>query len=113
MARVGAGLEESPTKQQPRDLGLLSPPDRDLEAHEPVFIDELGRSTGLERPSLDAEAFLNAACLILDDEIERLTSRRRDSDTAGIRQLVAAVGIERWGSGPVAWHRCSRNIRLL
>jgi predicted transcriptional regulator len=30
-------------------------------------------------------------------DIERLASHRRDSETAAMRQLVAAVGIERWG----------------
>ena len=72
-------------------------PDRDLAAEETVFVDELGRSTGLERPSLDADQYLQAACLILDVEVERLASRRRDSETASVRKLVAAVGIERWG----------------
>ena len=76
---------------------MISPPDRDLEAHEVVYVDELRRSTGLERPALDADQYLNAACAILGVAIERLASHRRDSETAAMRQLVAAVGIERWG----------------
>jgi len=95
--RVRAGLEEDPVGRPSLGLGLLSRADRNLEANEAVFVDELGRSTGLERPTLDADQYLKAACTILDVEIERLASRRRDSETAAIRQLVAAVGIERWG----------------
>lgn len=95
--RVKAGLEEETIDDPPRRLTLFAPPDRDLEAPVGVFVDELGRSTGLERPTLDADQFVNAACSILDVEVERLASHRRDSETAAIRQLVAAVGIERWG----------------
>jgi REP element-mobilizing transposase RayT len=95
--RVRAGLEEDPVGESPWGLSLISPPDRDLEAHGVVYVDELGRSTGLERPALDAGQYLNAACAILGVAIERLASHRRDSETAAMRQLVAAVGIERWG----------------
>ena len=95
--RVRAGLEEDPVVESPWGLSLISPPDRDLEAHGVVYVDELGRSTGLERPALDADQYLNAACVILGVAVERLASRRRDSETAAMRQLVAAVGIERWG----------------
>jgi hypothetical protein len=97
MNRVRAGLEEDAIDKPPRRRSLLAPPDRDLEAPVEVFVDEIRRSTGLERPTLDVGQFVNAACAILDVEIERLASRRRDSETAAIRQLVAAVGIERWG----------------
>jgi hypothetical protein len=99
-ARVRAGIEERSPGQVPGGFGisLLSLPDRDLAGDdESVFVDELGRSTGLERPSLDADQYLHAACSILDVEIERLASRRRDRETASFRKLVSAVGIERWG----------------
>lgn len=95
--RVRTGLEEDPVGQSTRGLALFPPPDRGLEAHETAFVDELGRSTGLERPTLEADEYLAAACAILGVEIERLASRRRDSETAAVRQMVAAVGIERWG----------------
>jgi len=96
-AQIRSGIEERSLGKSPGGFGLLSPPDRDLEAPEPVYIDELGRSTGLERPALDAQQYLLAACSILDVEFERLASRRRDGETAALRKLVAAVGIERWG----------------
>jgi hypothetical protein len=77
-ARMRSGIDERSPGKSPGGFGLLSPPDRDLEAPEPVYIDELGRSTGLERPALDAQQYLLAACSILDVEFERLASRRRD-----------------------------------
>jgi hypothetical protein len=63
---------------------------------EVVRIDPLGRSTSPERPGLDASAFLRLACSILGIDVERLASRRRDSETARLRILVVTVGIERW-----------------
>ena len=97
MARVRAALTESDLDEPQSRAELWSPADRDLEAHESAFIDEIGRSTGLERPRLEADEFLDAACMILGVERERLASRRRDSESARIRQVVATVGIERWG----------------
>ena len=96
-ARLRSGMEERPPGESPGGVALLSPPDRDLEAPESVFIDELGRSTGLEPPALDAKTYLLAACSILEVEFERLASRRRDGETAALRKVVAAVGIGRWG----------------
>jgi REP element-mobilizing transposase RayT len=97
VTRMKAELEEDAFDGSPTRQSLFAPTDRNLEAPTGVFVDELGRSTGLERPTLEADQFLNAACSILGVEIERLASRRRDSETASIRQLAAAVGIERWG----------------
>jgi hypothetical protein len=64
---------------------------------EPVHIDELKRSTGLERPTLGADRFVEVACTVLDAELEGLASSRRDSKTAALRKLIGAVGVERWG----------------
>ena len=95
-ARVRAGMEEGELVVPQCGLGLLRERDRDLDASEPVFIDDLGRSAGLERPNLDVAQYLEHVCSILNIELERLTSSRRDRETAALRKLVAAVGIERW-----------------
>lgn len=95
--RIRAGMEESPSEEWAGIFGLSGPRDRELSAPEPIYVDELGRSTGLERPALDAVRFLAAACSILDVETERLASSRRDGETAGLRKLITAVGVERWG----------------
>ena len=57
----------------------------------------LGRSTGLERPALDAVRFFEAVSSILGVEPERLESSRRDRKTAALRRLITVVGVERWG----------------
>jgi putative transposase len=82
---------------------LLPPPrqltrDDRLEAEEGhAYVDVLGRSTGLERPRLEAADFVDLACTVLATDVLRLASARRDPATARLRMLVATVGIERWG----------------
>jgi len=95
--RIRAGLDRSQSREWEGVFGLLGPRDRDFDASEPVHIDELGRSTGLERPTLGADRFVEVACTVLDVELEGLASSRRDSKTAALRKLIAAVGVERWG----------------
>ena len=57
--------------------------DRDLEPQKDrAFVDELGRSTGLERPKLDVKAFLELATAVLRVRVDRLASKRQDSTTA-------------------------------
>jgi len=83
---------------------LMDMYDRDLEGRGGAFVDEQGRSTGLERPRLEAAEFLTLACESLETEMEFLASTRRDRTRAQLRVLVATVGIERWGqrSGALA-----------
>ena len=72
--------------------------DRELDLDEGrSFVDVLGRSTGLERPSLESGEFIKMACEILNVEVDQLASRRQDSATARLRRMVASLGIERWG----------------
>jgi putative transposase len=64
-----------------------------------TFVDELGRSTGRERRLLGAEEFIKLACAALGASIDSLASSRKDPETTRLHQLVATVGIERWGQG--------------
>ena len=57
----------------------------------------LGRTTGLERPRLEARDFVAMVSSLLDIEIEQLSSRRQDAETARLRRVVASLGVERWG----------------
>ena len=59
-------------------------------------IDLLGRSTDLDRPTLEAGEFIRRVCELADFDVEHLASRARDRETAGKRRLVATLGVERW-----------------
>jgi REP element-mobilizing transposase RayT len=71
--------------------------ERDLEPQKGrAFVDELGRSTGLERLLLDAKAFIELASDVLNVRVDRLASKRQDRTTARQRRLIASCGVERW-----------------
>ena len=71
--------------------------DRDLELKEGrVFVDESGRSTGLERPLIDAKMFIEQSSDLLGVEVDRLAGKRQDGTTARMRRLIASCGVERW-----------------
>ena len=61
------------------------------------YVDALGRSTGRERPELSAAEFLHAATELLGVSLIDLTSRGRGSDLVRARELLAVVGVERYG----------------
>lgn len=60
------------------------------------FVDVLGRSTDLERPTLEADEFIKQVCKLAGFDFEHLASRARDRETAGARRLVVTLGVERW-----------------
>ena len=96
--------EDTDTESSVHGFRLMDICDRSLEGRGGAFVDEQGRSTGLERPRLEAADFLTIACESLETEMEFLASTRRDQTRAKLRVLVATVGIERWGqrSGALA-----------
>lgn len=71
--------------------------DRGLEPTDVEYVDVLGRSTGLERPKLEAEDFVRHVCLLMEKDVDMLAGRARDSSTAASRRVLATLGIERWG----------------
>jgi hypothetical protein len=75
----------SPGKDQPLEIDGASP-----------NIDPLGRSTGLERPTLAPAVFVEAVCDLLDIDMAIVCSRARDRQTAAARKLIATLGVERW-----------------
>ena len=83
---------------------LMGRHDRELEGRGGAFVDEQGRSTGLERPQIEAADYLTSACELLGIQIDFLASTRRDRERVQLRVLVATVGVERWGqrSGALA-----------
>ena len=79
------------------DFRSLEWNDRELKAKPgQEHIDELGRSTGRVRRFLTAERYLAEVCGLLDIEVERLAGRTKERETANLRRLVAALGVERW-----------------
>jgi len=72
--------------------------DRELEQKSgQEYVDILGRSTGLERPTMPTERFVEEMCRLLEVEPARLASRARDRSTAEMRRIVTTLGVERWG----------------
>jgi len=96
-ARIRAGMNQEEAGNWEGLFGLLGPRDRDLQPAGPAPVDMLGRSTGRERPPVNAAQYLVGACSILGVEADALASSRRDRETAGLRRLVASLGVERWG----------------
>ena len=89
-------IREGPVSESP-DFRSLEWSDRKLEGKPgQEHIDELGRSTGRVRETLTAERYLAEVCRLLDTDMERLASRSKDRETAELRRLVAALGVERW-----------------
>jgi len=72
-------------KDDPLDIGANA-----------IHVDVLGRSTDLERPTLEAEEFVRRVCELADFDFEVLASRARDRDTAEKRRIIATLGVERW-----------------
>ena len=62
-----------------------------------AFIDELGRSTGLERPSLKTEEFLQEGAGFLGVGLEELAGRGRAPRVVRAREMLATLGVERYG----------------
>ncbi len=61
--------------------------DRELEPEEGrPYIDVLGRSTGLERPHLEAADFVVLASGLLKAEVSQLARKRQDSPTGRLRR---------------------------
>ena len=73
----------------PKDVPL------EVDADSP-YLDVLGRSTDLERPTLEAARFVKLVCEIAELDPNRLASRARDRETAAMRRLVVTLGVERW-----------------
>ncbi len=96
LKRLNAALAEEERAEVSERLPWWTP-ERDLKpASGRAFVDELGRSTGLEREILDAAEFVELACTGLGIVTESLSGNLKDRKTMTLRQLVATVGIERW-----------------
>ncbi len=72
--------------------------DRPIEPVAPSsWVDELGRSTGLERPRLSAAEFVALGAKFLSARPDDLTGRGRAPEVVRARELLATLGVERYG----------------
>ncbi len=76
-------------------------PDQPLEPDAPnAWIDESGVSTGLDRPSISADTYLNLAADILILSIEELTAKGSLHRITKFRSLIIGLAVERWRFRP-------------
>ena len=61
------------------------------------YVDIQGRSTGLERPALGTMEYVEAAVGVLGADLTEVAGRGRRSATVHQRELLAVVGVERYG----------------
>ena len=61
-------------------------------------VDAQGRSTAVERPSLELPTLLEIGAVAAGLEVEQLSAKTRDEETAGSRQALLLVLVERYGS---------------
>ena len=72
--------------------------DRPVEPEAPAaWVDELGRSTGLDRPRMDPAEYLSRACELLGTTAAAIAAPGKGREISRKRYLIAALGIERWG----------------
>ena len=72
--------------------------DEEMEFRDDVpYLDYLGRSTAPERPRLDAATYLARGCAALGVKLEEIAGRNRTPRLREIRELLAVVGVERYG----------------
>ena len=72
--------------------------DRPLEPmQQGAWVDELGRSTGLERRRLDASEFLVRSCRLIGIPAAVIAAPGKRREISRHRYLIAALAIERWG----------------
>ena len=63
----------------------------------PMYVDYLGRSTAPERSRLAVEDYLDRVCGAWGVDVDELASRRRDPGLREHRELVAVLGVEKYG----------------
>jgi len=97
LKRMNAALAEEDRGEVAERLPWWRP-ERELKpATGRAHVDVLGRTTGLEREGLEVEEFVDLACAGLRIRSDALIGPHKDRETMRLRELVATVGIERWG----------------
>jgi REP element-mobilizing transposase RayT len=72
--------------------------DRPLEPVAPgAWVDELGRSTGLERRQMEAAEFLQESCRLFGATTVEFVAPGKKRSISRLRYLITTLAIERWG----------------
>jgi len=72
--------------------------DRPVEPIAPsAWVEELGRSTGVEREPMKPDTFVKRCCGILGVSPEEIAGRGKGRQVSRTRYLIASLAIERWG----------------
>jgi hypothetical protein len=72
--------------------------DRPVEPERPdAWIDELGRSTGLERRRMSPRDYFGAVCKLLEIDPMDMAGEGKGRELSRTRYLIAVLGVERWG----------------
>jgi len=72
--------------------------DREIQpADSAPYVDVLGRSTGLERPALEPADYLSRAAKLLGVHPDDLADKGRRPEIVTKRELIAVLGVERYG----------------
>lgn len=72
--------------------------DRPVQPEQPdAWLDELGRSSGLERRRMEPREYLGEVCNLLEIDPVDLTGEGKSRALSRTRYLIAALGAERWG----------------
>ena len=93
--RAGRNLEDDESGTSWHPFAFASDEALQTDANSPR-VDFLGRTTDLERPSLNSAVFVGLVCGLLEIDPEVVVSRTRDRNTAAHRKLMVTLGIERW-----------------
>jgi putative transposase len=61
------------------------------------FVDELGRTTALERPRLNPEEFTERVSSVLEIPLDEVSGRTKRRDVVRAREILMTIGVELYG----------------
>jgi len=71
-------------------------PDEELRMSATPFIDELGRSTAIERPKLNGKDFVVRVLEVLNIDVIEATGRTKRNEVVRAREILMVLGVERY-----------------
>lgn len=62
-----------------------------------AWVDELGRSTGLDRERMEASEYFARSCRLMGTTISEISAPGKRREISRLRYLITGLAIERWG----------------